>query len=173
VTLRNVKGKLRQETPQLKDLPVSLAQPAPDPSEGRDEGGRFGPGNRHGLGQGWKATIRKSLGAMAGDLSADGVVRQATTLYIATLRSLPSDGPSVRALVAGQCRHVAIATHYANEAARVGLATETGLKLAEAARAHDKTAQGLSVAAYDRSTREAAARPRAPSDPLAKWRDPK
>jgi hypothetical protein len=155
VTTRFVKGKARTETPRLKDLAV--VAPVRDPSEGRGPGGRFSAGNRHGLGQGWKATVRKALGTFAETPEAEEVVRQATALYVATLRSLPSDGPAVRQLVAAQARHVALATFYANHGANVGLATKEGMAFAEASRQHDTTAQRLSVTAFDRATREAAA----------------
>jgi hypothetical protein len=158
VTLRFTKGKARTETPRVKDLSVSV--PERDPSEGRDASGRFLSGNPHGIGQGFKATIRRSLGSVDNaSPEAAEVVRSATKLYLALLRSLPSDGPAVRQLVAAQARHAAIATFYSNEGARVGLATKEGLAFAEAARAHDTTAQRLSVTAYDRAVREAAAKP--------------
>jgi hypothetical protein len=152
---RFVKDKARTETPRLKDL--SANEPARDPSAGRGEAGRFGAGNRHGIGQGIKALIRRGLGDPENPATA-ALVKEATRLYLHLLRSLPSDGPGVRQLVASQARHAMLATFYANEAARVGLATDDGLKLAEASRAHDTTAQRLGVTAYDRATREAAAR---------------
>ena len=48
-----------------------------------------------------------------------------------------------------------LATRYANEAASVGLATPTGIKLAEQSRAHDLAAQRLAVTSYDLATRGA------------------
>lgn len=145
----------------MKDLHVVAS--ARDPSDGRTQGGRFGKGNRASVGNGFKSLIRKSLGD-PDDPAAAELVRQATRLYLALLRDLPSDGPAVRQLAASQARHVALATHFANEAARVGLATDRGLRLAEASRAHDTTAQRLAVTAYDRATREAAAAKNAPLD---------
>ena len=153
MTTRFVKGKARTETPRLKDL--SIAATARDPSEGRGEAGRFAPGNRTAVGQGHKSLIRRGLGDPADPLTGP-IVRDATKLYLSLLRTLPSDGPGVRQLVASQARHAMLATHYANEAARAGLATDQGLRLAEAARAHDTTAQRLSVTAYDRAVRESA-----------------
>ena len=161
MTARFVKGKARTETPRLKDL--SLPETARDPSEGRGEAGRFAAGNRASVGQGIKALIRKGLGD-PDDEATGSLVREATRLYLALLRSLPADGPGVRQLVASQARHAMLATHYANEAARVGLGTKDGLAMAEASRAHDTTAQRLSVTAYDRAVREAASKPR---DPMA------
>lgn len=168
MTERFVKGKRRTETPRLKDLPAVLVQQAADSdgnrSENHDAAGRFARGNRAALGQGIKALIRKGLGDPA-DPATGALVREATRLYLALLRSLPSDGPGVRQLAAAQARHAMLATHYANEAAKAGLATKLGLELAEASRAHDTTAQRLSVTAYDRAVREAAARPK--PNPLA------
>ncbi len=148
---RFVKGGARTETPRLKDTPK--VKTARDPSEGRDKRGQFAPGNRHSIGQGVKALIKRGLGDAANPATRE-LVREATRLYSAILRSLPSDGPGVRQLVAAQARHAMLATHYANEAATVGLATPEGLKLAEASRSHDGTAQRLAVTAYDRAVRE-------------------
>jgi hypothetical protein len=155
VSTRFVKGKARTETPRMKDLPQCVTDR--DPADGRTAGGRFGKGNRASIGQGFKALVRKGLGD-PDDPAVGELVRQATRMYMAILRSLPSDGPGVRPLVASQARHAVMATFFANEAARFGLATPEGLKLAEAARAHDTTAQRLSVTAYDRAVREAAAK---------------
>jgi hypothetical protein len=154
---RFTKNKVRTETPGYEG--PSSGETARDPSEGRSSGGRFAAGNRAAVGQGIKALIRKGLGDPSNAATAE-MVREATRLYLAILRSLPSDGPGVRVLVAGQARHTVLATHYANEAARIGLATPQGLKLAEAARAHDTTAQRLAVTAYDRAARERSAQPR-------------
>lgn len=159
---RFVKDAFRTETPRLKDLHVQ--ETARDPSEGRQEHGHFGPDNRISEDQGTKALIRKGLGDPSDPLTGE-LVRASTRLYRAILRSLPSDGPGVRQLVASQARHALLATHYANEAAKAGFASDRGLKLAEASRAHDTTAQRLAVTAYDRAVREAAAKPK--RDPLA------
>lgn len=158
MSTRFVKGKSRTESPRLKDL--SLTAPDRNPSEGRTNNGRFTAGNRIGLGQGYKATIRKSLGSLQTSTpEAEEVVRNATSLYLANLRSLPSDGPTVRQLAAAQARHAAVATFYSNAAAQAGLATPEGMKLADAALRHDVAAQRLSVCAYDRAVREATSRP--------------
>jgi hypothetical protein len=148
---RNVKGKARTESPRIKDTPALKA--ARNPSDGRAKDGRFAAGNRVGIGAGYKALIRRGLGD-ASDPATKQLVKEATRLYLALLRSLPSDGPGVRQLVAAQSRHAMLATHYANEAAKVGLATSEGLKLAEASRSHDGTAQRLATTAYDRAVRE-------------------
>ena len=158
----------RTESPRLKDLPKSL-DTARDPAEGRDQAGRFAPGDRSSVGHGFKALIRRGLGN-PDDPAVAELVKAATQVYLHTLRSLPSDGAGVRPLVAAFARHVTLATHYANEAARVGLSTAEGLKLAEASRQHDTTAQRLSVTAFDRAVREAASRPAKPIDWAAAMR---
>ena len=145
--------KARTETPRLKDL--NTKETARNPSDGRSGGGRFATGNRIANGQGTKALIRKGLGDPESDLTKD-----ATRLYLAILRTLPSDGPGVRVLVASQARHTVLAAFYADAAAKAGLESPQGLKLAEASRSHDTTAQRLSVTAYDRAAREQAAKPR-------------
>ena len=156
MTLRFVKNKVRTETPRIKDL--CLKETVRDPSVGRGAHGHFAAGNPLAIGQGIKALIRKGLGDPK-DPQTGALVKEATRLYLALLRSLPSDGPGVRQLAAAQARHAMLATHYANAAAQAGLATKEGLTLAEASRAHDTTAQRLSVTAYDRAVREAAANP--------------
>lgn len=151
MALRIVKGKLRPESPRLKDM--SAGTTARDPSAGRTADGRFAAGNGAANGRAAKELIRESLGTEGADPET---VRQALTMYRAILRELPSDGPSVRQLVAARCRHAVMATRYANEAAKVGLATPAGIKLAEQSRAHDLAAQRLAVTAYDLSIRGAA-----------------
>jgi hypothetical protein len=152
MALRHVKGKTRGESPRLKDLPQAPPT-VREPSDGRDAQGRAAVGNTLALGRGWKATIRRSLGGDAED--AD--VRQVMAIYTALLRALPHDGPAVRQLVAAQSRHAWMATTFTDAARTAGLTTPAGLKLAEAARAHDLCAQRLSVTAFDLSTRAALA----------------
>src|SRR5262249_13332563 len=89
---RNSHGKPRTELPRLRD--VTARGSVRDPSEGRDCLGRFRAGNRASVGQGWKAAIRRALGAGVDDPEANAVIRQAMALYRATLRELPSDGPA-------------------------------------------------------------------------------
>ncbi len=156
MALRFVKDETRQESPRLKDTPK---EPARTPSDGRATAGRFGPRNRFGEGQGTKALIRKGLGDPEDPVTGERT-REALRLYYALVGKLPSDGPAVRALCAAQARHTVLASAFATEASRAGLTSKEGLALAEASRAHDTTAQRMSVAAYDRSVREAKAAPR-------------
>jgi hypothetical protein len=85
----------------------------------------------------------------------ENLARDALTMYRALLRVAPSDGPAVRQLIAAQCRHAVMATAFANEAAKLGLATPEGIKLAEQSRSHDLAAQRLSVTAFDLAVRTA------------------
>ena len=162
MSTRFVKGQARTETPRVKDL--HLVETERDPSEGRGESGRFAVGNRHASGQGLKALIRRGVGDPHTQIG-----REALRLYAGLLRALPSDGPGVRQLVASQARHATLAAFYSAEAAKVGLATDEGLKLAEAARSHDTTAQRLGVTAYDRAVREAAAKKPPKPGEFADW----
>jgi hypothetical protein len=146
--LRNVKGKLRTESPRLKDL--SLRRTARDPSDGRDEHGHFAAGNRVATDRALKQLCREGLEGLDAELARD-----AMTMYRALLRTSPSDGPAVRQITAAQCRHAVMATSFANAAAKAGLATPDGIKLAEQARSHDLAAQRLAVTAYDLACREA------------------
>lgn len=163
-----VKGKARTETPRIKNLPACL-ESVRDPSVGRTAHGHFGPRNPHAIGQGFKAMVRRSLGDPK-DPAVGELVKEALRFYLASLRSLPSDDPQVRPLVAAQARHAVLATHLTNLAVRAGLDTDKGLRLAEAARAHDMTAQRLSVTAFDRAVRIAAACPRSGPDAIDRLR---
>jgi hypothetical protein len=168
MTTRFVKGKARTETPRLKDLSDetvrSAEKSARRPSVGRDRHGHFLPGNPHAIGQGFKAMVRASLGD-PDDPQIGEMAKQAARLYLHIVAGLPSDGVVVRQMSAAQARHVVLATHLTNESIKAGIGTDRGLKLAEAARAHDKTAQSLSVAAFDRAVKEAAMKPK--HDPYA------
>ncbi|MGA2450835.1 MAG: hypothetical protein ABTD50_19395 [Polyangiaceae bacterium] len=156
MTTRFVKGKARTESPRLKDLPTSITVALP--SDGRGAHGEFGPGNGAAIGRGVKQLCREGLEGLTSGVD-DGLARDALTMYRALVRSLPSDGPGVRQLVASQARHAVMATTYANAAAGVGLASPEGVKLAEKSRAHDLVAQRLAVTAFDLATRLADSRP--------------
>jgi len=152
------RGKVRASTPRLKDVPRPKKS-EPNPLEGRKPDGKFDSGNRLSEGQGFKALVRRSLGDPEDPAVAD-LTKTTRALYLHTLKSLPSDGPGVRPLVAAQARHMVLATYYSNAAVKAGLETKQGLVMAEASRSHDVTAQRLSVTAYDRAVREAANKPR-------------
>jgi len=162
VTIERSHGKARPTLPRSGELrPVEAGE---KPTEGRDAGGHFAAGNRHGLGARWKATIRRIIGRGATSEQADSVARQAFRLYCALLRELPSDGPSVRTLAALEARHPALAAFETDRAAELGFETEAGQAALERATKHGQRAERLAVTALDVSTRLRAARPR---DPVA------
>jgi hypothetical protein len=167
MTTRFTKGHTRTESPRGKDLSLTLVHAAYGsagaPSDGRAEQGRFGPGNRHAIGNGFKAQIRRSLGN-PDDPAVGELVRQAAKMNAALLRDLPDDGPQVRPLVAAQARHAILATHYSNLAASAGLVTPAGIALSDKAGFHDGLSARLSTTAFDRAVKMAATRPR---DPMA------
>jgi hypothetical protein len=158
---RSREGKIGTETPRLKDLPVGGTVPERTVNHGSD--GRFVVANGAANGRAMKTLARASLGADGDD---DELVRAARTMYRALLREMPEPGASVRQLVASRCRHAVMATKFANSAARVGLATVEGIRLAEQSRAHDLAAQRLAVTALDLALREARSRPPVSFDPL-------
>jgi hypothetical protein len=160
MALRNVKGKLREESPRLKDTPHGTAR---DRTVDHGADGRFVTANGAANGRAAKTLFRETLGSEGADPE---MVRDAHTMYRAILRESPSDGPSVRQIIAARCRHAVMATRFANEAGKVGLATPEGIKLAEQSRAHDLASQRLAVTAFDLATREAS-RPRNTVSPHA------
>ena len=173
--LRTEHSKLRLASPRLKD--VTPAPSVREPSEGRTEGGRFAPGNRASVGHGWKATIRKGLGAGVDDAVVTELVRDAVKVYLGVLRSLPSDGPLVRSEAAAHARRAVLAGYFANEAARVGLLTADGRALVELSTKQDQAASRHATAARAQAHLEAEATAKARAhvrsiDPLAAYRLP-
>lgn len=151
---RFTKNKPRTETARFKDISLCLVQEtARDPSEGRTEGGRFGPGNRIAVDQGMKAFTRREFGD-----PTNPEVRDMLRRYRALRRKLPGEDQGVRELVAAQVRNIQKAQAYSRLADEAGLGTPQGMKLAEQARAHDKTAQGLGTASFDRAIKVAGPR---------------
>lgn len=156
MTIERSHGKARPTLPRSSDLtPVATV---PEPSEGRGEQGRFAKGNRIAQGQRWKASIRKLLGRDAAVGEADALAREAWRLYLALLRELPHDGPSVRMLAALQAREAALAARWANRASELGLDSEGGQHADDRAMKHGQRAERLAVTALDVSTRLAGAR---------------
>lgn len=161
MSIEHSHGKARPTLPRASDLAV--ADTAGNPTEGRAPGGRFAPGNRLAEGQRWKASIRKMLGRGATNAEAESLARETFRLYLAVLRRMPSDGPSVRMLVALQARHAALAARWANRAAELGLDSEEAVQADERAIKHGQRAERLAVTALDVARAEAQARPRSPA----------
>lgn len=159
MAIRNTHGKTRFESPRTKDIPQLTEGTAREPTEGRTVGGRFAPGNRAAIGRAAKTITLASLGN-PDDPHTGELAKLARTLYFALLRDLPSDGPAVRQTVAAQARNATLAAEYSRLAANAGLGTAGGMKLADAARAHDTTANRLAVTALDMATRAANSKPK-------------
>jgi hypothetical protein len=166
MTIEQSHGKARPTLPRSNELRV--VQTARDPSEGRAAGGRFAPGNRLAFGAKWKATVKKLLGRAVDNATAEVVGRDAWKIYLATLRSMPSDDAPVRSLVAIHARHVAVASYFTNLAAEAGLESERGLGLLEVASHHGARAERTIVTAVDVATK-LASKPKPKTDPLARF----
>jgi hypothetical protein len=158
----------RTEGEREKDVPVCLVEQAfetaEQPTDGRDARGQFTAANRAAAGSGFKAQIRRSLGD-PDDPTVGQLVRDALKMYRGLLRALPYQGPLVRPLVAAQCRHSVLGTHYANLAAKAGLDTPAGMKLSDKAGYHDGLSGQFSTRAWDRAVRMAAAEKAAGANP--------
>jgi len=150
-------GKVRIASPRLKD--AGNAGTVRDPSVGRAPHGYFAHGNRIAEGRGWKAQIRRSLGAEVGDEGVDRLVRDAMALFAAELRALPADGPAVRSELAAMARRSVVAAFLQDEAVRKGLATPEGLELADAAMRHDAAASRHRNNAHVRAVAESKVKP--------------
>jgi hypothetical protein len=144
-------GKARPSLPRASDLRV--VESAETPSDGRDAGGRFAPGNRVSIGNRWKASIKRLLGRSASPEQADDVSRQAWRLYLALMRELPSTGANVRMLAAMQARHAALAAHFTDRAGELGLETTEGKAALDRASKDGQRAERLAVTALDVATR--------------------
>lgn len=157
MTIERSHGKARPTLVRSSDLaPVETAR---DPAAGRDASGRFGPGNRVSIGQGWKAVVRRMLGKGASDPEAVAVQRDTVKLFRAIVRELPSDGATVRQLAALQARHTALSAFYGAKAAELGLGSEAGVQAAEQSTKHGQRAERLAVTCLDVATKMAAAAP--------------
>jgi len=158
-------GKARPTLPRSSDL-ASVPQTVHEPSRGRDAQGRFTSANAAAIGRGAKAAVRRLLGrgAELSDPQARAVALDAERLFGATLRELPSDGPTVRQLVALYARHAALAAFWSAQASTVGLGSPEGIDAQEQATKHGTRAERLAVTMLDVATRIASAKPK--SNPL-------
>jgi hypothetical protein len=144
-------GKARPTLPRSSDLqPVGTVG---DRHRGRDERGRVTTGNTLARDRGWRASIRKLLGRETTDPIATVVAEDAWRIFSATIRELPSDGATVRGLVAAGARHQALAAFWNAQAIERGLATDEGVAAQEQATKHDTRAERLAVTALDIATR--------------------
>lgn len=153
-------GRARPTLPRSSDLPK--VETVPNPTVGRGPGGLFAAGNPHGKHARERHALKKLLGPRVGDEIAMMVARDARKLFAACLRELPHSGANVRAIVAMQARHSALAAYYTARAAELGLDTPEGAEADDRAMKHGQRAERLAVTALDISTRLAGAK-RAPT----------
>jgi hypothetical protein len=150
-------GKARPTLPRssdLRDLPTARER-----SADRQADGRFAVGNTQARGRGWKASIRKTLGRVEGaNDAAEAVADDAWRIFCATVREMPSDGPSVRGLLMQQAKQSALSAFWEGESARRGLTSEGGVEASELAMRHGQRAERLLVTAIDVATKLATKR---------------
>lgn len=147
-------GRARPTLPRASDLqPVTVSDAERGRFGERDERGRFANGNRTGRGRGWKRAIASMLGKDVDDPVAQRVAADAWRVFAATVRELPSDGASVRALAASRARHVALESFWHAHAVTIGLTSPEGVKAQEMASKHGQRAERLAVTALDVATR--------------------
>lgn len=160
------KGKLRPGLVRSSD--VGPVEAVPNPTAGRGAAGRFAAGNPIGQRARMKHAVKKVLGAKCGDETLDVIVSDGLRLYAAIMRELPSDGATVRQLVALQARHGALAGYYGAKAAEAGLDTPQGLAFDARAMQHGLRVERLACTVLDLAEAYAAPKPKA--DPVAALR---
>lgn len=154
-------GKARPGLPRASDLPTIEA--APNPRQGRTEGGHFAAGNRVGLEARVKHSMRKALGSKADAGEAGLVARDAQRIFGAYMRCMAVDSAPVRAMCALAARHAALAAFYGAAAVTAGLTTDKGLALQTAADRQSQRAERVLVTAHDLAARRP---PRKAIDPI-------
>lgn len=158
-----------QERPSLPRRGRLAALPSgtrPDPQ--RDARGRVvgsQAARELAQGSGWKELTTDLAGRqLEGEAPVLG--RQCQRLYRALLRSLPSDGPPVRVLVAAQARSAILSARFATKAAELGLDTDEGRAALDMSVKLDQRAERLAISSADLATKLATAHRRgAPSAP--------
>ncbi len=147
MTFERSHGKLRPALTRASDLVAT--ESGAKPPEARTPDGRFAAGNRAALAARFTHTIRKALGTKAASGEALIVARDARRVFGHVLRSLPSDAPPVRALLAVYARHQALHAYYTVRAEAAGLDTPEGLKLLEVADRQSQRAERVLVTCHD------------------------
>ncbi len=158
MTIERSHGKARPTLPRSNELPTVIDTDG-QRNRGRDARGRFSPGNEGARGRGWKQAIVKMLGRDVDDPAALAVSADAWRLFAASMREMPSDGPTVRSLVALRCRHEALAAYWHARAVDMGLDTDAGIAATEQATKHGQRAERLAVTSIDIAVRMAKSRP--------------
>jgi hypothetical protein len=147
MTLERSHGKLRPTLVRASDLEPSdtVAKPA----DARTPDGRFAAGNRTAVAARFTHTIRKALGSSESTGVALIVARDARRVFGSVLRSLPSEAPPVRALLAVYARHQALHGYYTQRAEALGLDSEAGLELLAVADRQSQRAERVLVTCHD------------------------
>ena len=155
-------GKARPTLPRSKDL--ANVPPAGERPRQRDASGRFAPGNRAGVGRGWRAALARVLGRdLKGEVAP--LARESWLTFQAMLKELPHTGAQVSALVAARARSTTLSARYAARAAELGLDTDEGMRALTLSMQLDARAERLAVTSLDIATKLAAAdRKRKPGD---------
>jgi hypothetical protein len=158
--------KMRPSLPRSRDLPAAI-EPAPNPTEGRDQLGRFTSNNPWAPGARWRQLIAEGLGRGV-ELQSDvarKVSRTAYRYFRSFLRDLPIDCATTRALVAQRARAAALADFYGLRAAELELTSEQAIEAAAQALKWSQHAERLAVTTLDIATRlTKAVRARKPID---------
>ena len=176
----NGAGTPRIEVLPVDELPGGIALEAPEEtSQDRGTAGRFAPGNqlarRGGLAKRGKVRLAERIGLRRhSDQSAFAPYRASAVSFrraqcAELARSVGGGvcGPAPSSCVASAAMQLAWSRYFADEAELTG-DPELALK---ASRLADASRQNL-LAAHELCAKEAASRPQAPVDPLAKWRLP-
>lgn len=174
MTIEQSHGKPRPMLVRASDLQAA-PNAEPERRRHRDPSGRFTHGNPGGLGRGATAPIRRMLGdTETTDAEARTVARDAARAFADALRDLPSDGATVRQMVALYSRHIALNGFWSAKAAGAGLGTDEGVFAQEQALKHGQRAERLAVTMTDLARVLAAKKDaNAPFDPLKAYRTPK
>lgn len=158
MTTEQSKGKARTVLPRSSDLEPAGTERVR--SQGRDAAGRAAAGNRLAEGRRWKQTIKRIAGAGVGVGEVAIIAEDARRLFAALLLDLPTDGASVRQLVALQARHAALAAYWTARAEELGPSSEQGLAAEEQATKHGVRVERLAVTSLDVATKMVSARAR-------------
>jgi len=148
MTTEKSRGKARTIKARSSDLRAPSESVA-KPTDARTPDGRFAAGNRASIAARFTHTIRKALGAKTAEGEALVVARDARRVFGHVLRSLPSDAPPVRALLAVYARHQALHAYYTVKAEAAGLDTPEGLALLAVADRQSQRAERVLVTVHD------------------------
>lgn len=165
MTIETSHGAARTILPRSSDLQAVPTDG--ERSRDRGEGGRVVDGNKLARGKGWKRAIGKMLPSDVADPIARAVADDAWRLFVAYVRDMPSDGPTVRALLMRKAWHEAMAGFWTAQSLEMGMATEAGIEAQDQATKHGVRAERLAVTALDIATKLVRTKP--DDDDAAPW----